>query len=75
MTTSTLVTKGHNGNTCLHCGYYQENTDGYSAGTGDCHRYPPIFGGEHNSNEKHRWKHPVVAQSDWCGEFELRNHG
>jgi hypothetical protein len=72
MTTSTPITNDHNGTACLHCGYYHGYTDDYSGGTGDCHRYPPIFAGEHIANEKHRWKHPSVAQSDWCGEFKPR---
>jgi hypothetical protein len=75
MTTYTPITNDHNGTSCLHCGYYQEVSDEYSAGTGNCHRYPPIYAGEHVANEKHRWKHPVVAQSDWCGEFRRRVQG
>jgi hypothetical protein len=59
--TSTPITNGHDETVYLQYGYYQEDTDGYSAGIGDCHRYPPIFGGEHKSNEKHRWKHPAVS--------------
>jgi len=58
----------HEADSCQHCHYYHE----HSAGSGDCHRFPPSFAGEATPNEKHRWKHPLVPHSNWCGEFRER---
>ena len=50
---------------CRLCLHYHEHT----TGSGDCHRYPPSFAGDGTPNEKHRWRHPLVQQHNWCGEF------
>lgn len=53
---------------CIQCFFYRE----HSAGYGECHRYPPVFVGNDPGNERHRWRHPIVAQHHWCGEFRQR---
>jgi len=58
---------------CSRCHYYREHSHSYqehSVDAGDCHRYPLIFTGHDGPNERHRWNHPHVLQSDWCGEFK-----
>jgi hypothetical protein len=51
---------------CARCHFFY----GHPGGTGDCHRYPPIFAGSDIPNERHRWKHPMVISHNWCGEFK-----
>jgi len=51
---------------CQHCLHFNQSEQ---TGHGDCHRYPPLFAGDSSPNEKHRWKHPIVSLTDWCGEF------
>jgi hypothetical protein len=65
---NTAETKNQELPACSDCHYFREHTNA----TGDCHRYPPVFAGNDTPNERHRWKHPLVAHNGWCGEFRSK---
>lgn len=66
---NTIENKSQTHPACTECQYFHAHTNA----TGDCHRYPPVFAGTDTPNERHRWKHPLVAHNGWCGEFSTRS--
>ncbi len=52
---------------CRYCAYWQESARADDAGTGECHRFPPVF---RPSDSQFRF--PVTDAPEWCGEFESR---
>jgi hypothetical protein len=56
----------HRGASCLTCQYFRHQ----EKGSGNCHRFPPVFAGDASPIESHRWKFPVVHSRVWCGEHK-----
>lgn len=54
--------------TCNCCIYFVEHANG----AGDCHRHPPVFCPGDSVSERHRWRHPLVYRTNWCGELRRR---
>lgn len=50
---------------CETCLYFQTVQNSH----GHCLRYPPVYCGNGSPVENHRWKHPLVLASNWCGEY------
>jgi hypothetical protein len=47
---------------CCQCRYYFDHSRSHG---GDCRRFPPVFSGNEESSERHRWKHPLVMAHNW----------
>ena len=54
--------------TCKDCRFHQPDTK-TPVDLGECHRHAPVLTG---TSEHARTAWPIVAETDWCGEFEAK---
>jgi hypothetical protein len=59
---------------CEKCRFYSTlNEDAGLLFGGYCRKSPPVLvSGPDATGSGSRWEQPVVAEGDWCGEFQQR---
>lgn len=62
---------------CENCKYWREfGTADFEKGTvnaGQCQKYPPKLNGINNFETMLKYRFPISAFDDWCGEYEVND--